>query len=109
MTYHAPAHDSRLNKSITGGAASWLFRGTVNPRPQFRARSFNRQGPVGSPLLAWTAAAYREFDRTGALAEMFGGAGVPDDLRGGAAREEAWILGLGHPALTVAARTGAVQ
>lgn len=53
-----------------------------------------------------TAAAYRGFDAAGALAEMFRGPDLPPAEREIIAREEAWILGLGHPALAAASRRG---
>ena len=63
-------------------------------------------GEIGDELqVRATAAAYAGFDASGALAEMFAG---PTDLtpekKDAVEREEAWILGLGHPALAAYAR-----
>ncbi|MEO0363283.1 MAG: precorrin-8X methylmutase, partial [Pseudomonadota bacterium] len=64
-------------------------------------------GQIGDELqVRATAAAYRDFDAAGALVEMFAAEAVPPGARKAVAREEAWILGLGHDAAIAAGRKG---
>lgn len=102
----------RLKAGLGETAAVWPFETgwTVPPKAHviaeiypslFAVPSDAAPGEIGDELqVRATAAAYARFDASGALAEMFDG---PTDLapatKGAVEREEAWILGLGHPAL----------
>lgn len=109
---------ARLSAALGPQCAVWPFDGGFAPPGApvvlaevypslFAIPSDAGAGEIGDERqVRATAAAYRDFDAIGALAEMFAGEGVLPASRPAAAREEAWILGLGHPALDAVRRRG---
>ncbi len=67
----------------------------------FAVPSDAKEGEIGDELqVRVTAEAYRKFDTNGDLAAMLRGPAALDaETRAMVEREEAWILGLGHPAI----------
>ncbi|MEM7525600.1 MAG: precorrin-8X methylmutase [Pseudomonadota bacterium] len=108
---------ARLRASLGDSAAIWPFEtGLAAPEKPValveiypslfadRVVAARAEGDVQDEVqVRVTAAAYRDFDAAGDLAAMFEGpADLSADERAAIAREEAWILGLGAPAMTAA-------